>query len=201
MYKESDFSKCLFNPFSEDVFKVYPRLLKIKEIATSIDNKLMKYIICVYDYRSPIVVNNRELKIRKQLAAELVGYDLTSQQAKEIFNIENDDILLAIDFFLKNFIHNRTWYMICSNESIFWEYGKRMLKPISETDESGKRLKEKDIISAMADKTKLSEDMQSIDDRLDAAYKKLYGDDMVRLYNRGTTPETIAKDRKYVQAN
>lgn len=76
MYKESDFSKCLFNPLSENLFSVYPQLTSIKDAWPAITEKTMKYIICVYDYRSPIVTQNREIKIRKQVEAELSGYNI-----------------------------------------------------------------------------------------------------------------------------
>lgn len=198
MYKDSDFSKCLFNPCVDDLFKAYPQLNKIKEINGKIDGKLMKYIICVYDYRSPVVVHNRELKIRKQVAAEFCGYNLQKDNLKSIFNIEEEYILQAIDTFLKLFIHSRVWYMICCNENIFWEYGQRMLKPVGINDEeSGKKMSEKDIIAAMQAKTKLSEDMAAIDERLDAAYKRLYGNEsMDKFISGATTPERIAYERK-----
>jgi len=198
MYRSEDFKKCLFNPCVIDIFDAYEQLGKIKAISDKIDDKLMKYIVCVYDYRSPIVINNRELKIRKQLGAEMAGYNMQSNELTALFNIEYDYVLAAIDTFLKSFIHSRTWYMICSNESAFWEYGQRMLSPVGTiSEDGGKKMSEKDIMAAMALKTKLSEDMLAIDERLDASYKKLYGDDVNRMVNRGTTPETIAKERKY----
>lgn len=197
MYKKEDFSKCLFNPCLEDVFASYPQLEKIKNISPNIDNKFMKYIICVYDYRSPIVIQNRELKIRKQVAAEFCGYDLINDNIKHIFNIDVDYVLQAIDTFLKSFIHSRIWYMICCNENIFWEYGQRMLSPVTNKDDAGKPMTEKAITEAMALKTKLSEDMASIDERLDAAYKRLYGNESLsKFISGGTTPERIANERK-----
>lgn len=198
MYKESDFSKCLFNPCTPNIFVTYPQLNKIKDIDSRIDSRLMKYIICVYDYRSPIVVHNRELKIRKQVAAEFCGYDFVKEDLKYLFNIDEDYVLKAIDTFLKSFIHSRIWYMICCNENIFWEYGQRMLKPVGIMDEEGgKKLSEKDLISAMQAKTKLSEDMAAIDERLDAAYKRLYGNESLDKFISGaTTPERIAFERK-----
>lgn len=197
MYKEIEFSKCLFNPTVSDVFTSYPQLNKIKALDKKVDNKLMKYIICVYDYRSPIVLHNRELKIRKQVAAEFCGYDFVKEDLKYLFNIEEDYVLQAIDTFLKSFIHSRIWYMICCNENIFWEYGQRMLMPVGNMGEEGKKLSEKDLIAAMQAKTKLSEDMSSIDERLDAAYKRLYGNESLNKFISGaTTPERIAAERK-----
>ena len=204
MFKQSDFSRCLFNPFLEDLFKEYKQLSVFKDISKMIDNRLMKYIIVVYDYNSPIVLKYRDLKIRKQQAAEFCGYDIMKDTMDIIFNLEEDYMLKAVDLFLKKFIHNRTWYMICANESIFWEYGQRMLKPVGSEEEGGKKLSEKDLIAAMQAKTKLSEDMSAIDERLDSGYKRLYGDENMRRFtNRATTPESIARERqeKNVQSN
>jgi hypothetical protein len=61
--------------------------------------------------------------------------------------------------------------MICANEQTFFEYSRRMMKPVEEKD-----AKEKDLMSAIAIKSKLSEDMDAINNRLDSYYDKLYGD-------------------------
>lgn len=197
MYKETDFSKCLFNPLTDGLFTTYPQLGKIKEVWPAITEKTMKYIICVYDYRSPIVTQNREIKIRKQVAAELSGYDIINDDIKWLFNIESDFLLKSIDTFLKTFIHSRVWYMICCNEHIFYEYGQRMLKIVDNKDDSGKPMTEKAVTEAMVLKTKLSDDMATIDERLDTAYKRLYGDEKAdKFINSATTPERIASERK-----
>lgn len=196
MYSDKEFSKCIFSPLVVDMFVSYPQLSKIQKISNEIDNKLMKYIVCVYDYRSPVVIHNRELRVRKQVAAEFVGYDIMKDDLKTIFNLEYDYLIQAVDTFLKSFIHSRTWYMICCNESAFWEYGQRMLAPVG-IEETDKKMSEKDIISAMQLKTKLSEDMAAIDERLDVGYKKLYGDERLDKFLMGaTTPERIAFERK-----
>ena len=203
MYSEKDFNKCLFNPCVGDMFASYSQLNKIQSIDRSIDNRLMKYIACVYDYRSPIAESNRDLRIRKQVAAEFVGYDLQKDDLKSIFDLSIDYILQAVDFFLKHFIHNRTWYMICCNENIFYEYGQRMFTPVSNKDEGGKAMTEKATTEAMVLKTKLSDDMATIDERLDAAYKRLYGNEsMDKFISGATTPESIAFERaKNVRKN
>lgn len=196
MYAEKDFEKCLFNPCEVDMFVSYPQLKKIQDISPLIDNKLMKYIVCVYDYKSPIVTNNRDLKVRKQVAAEFAGYDFLKNDISHIFNISEEYIMKAIDTFLKTFIHSRTWYMICCNEGIFYEFGQRMLLPVTTKDEGGKPMTEKALTETMVLKTKLSDDMASIDERLDAAYKRLYGNEQIDKFIGATTPERVAYERK-----
>jgi len=195
-YTSKDFNKCLFNPCEIDMWVEYPQLLEVKEVSPYVTEKLMKYIICVYDYKSPIVINNRELKIRKQLAAEFAGYDLMKDDLKPIFELSAEHVIKAVDLFLKKFIHSRVWYMICCNENIFFEYGQRMLQPVSNKSEDGKPMTEKAITEAMVLKTKLSDDMATIDERLDAAYKRLYGGEQVDKFLSGSTsPERIAFER------
>ncbi len=195
-YLEKDFKNCLFNPCVIDLFDEYPQLKELKDISPYVSNKLMKYIISVYDYKSPIVINNRELKIRKQLAAEFAGYDLMNDDLKPMFELSADHVIKAVDLFLKKFIHSRVWYMICCNENIFFEYGQRMLTPVSGKSEDGKPMTEKAITEAMVLKTKLSDDMATIDERLDAAYKRLYGGEQVDKFLSGsTTPERMAFER------
>lgn len=196
MYGVKEFEKCLFNPCEKDMFVSYPQLKKIQDISPLIDNKLMKYIVCVYDYKSPIVINNRDLKVRKQVAAEFAGYDFLKNDISHIFNISVEYVMKAIDTFLKTFIHSRTWYMICCNENIFYEYGQRMLLPVATKDEGGKPMTEKALTETMVLKTKLSDDMASIDERLDAAYKRLYGNEQIDKFIGATTPERIAYERK-----
>ncbi len=196
MYEKKNFEKCVFNPCEVDMFVSYPQLSELRSISENIDNKLIKYIVCVYDYRSPIVIDNRELKVRKQVAADFCGYDVLKSDLNYLYNIEPDYMLQAIDTFLKKFIHSRVWYMICCNEHIFWEYGQRMLKPVANKGEDGKPMTEKAITEAMALKTDLSKDMADIDERLDASYKRLYGDERVdKFLSSATTPERIAYER------
>lgn len=173
MYKDQDFNKTLFNPLKKgSIFEAYPRLEKLKDIG--VDERLVKYIICVYDYNSPFVRDYKDLKLRKQTAAQFVGYDLGKDASllDDLFDFKNSTFIDAVDIFLKEFINSMLYYGICANEQTYWEYGKRMMQPIDAADS-----KEKDIISAIATKSKLSEDMANIRGRIENDYRKLYGDD------------------------
>ena len=69
---DKEFEKCLFDPRVVDMFVSHQSLSDIQKIDSRIDNKLMKYISCVYDYKSPIVIHNRDLKVRKRLGRNIV---------------------------------------------------------------------------------------------------------------------------------
>lgn len=188
---DKEFEKCLFDPRVVDMFVSYQSLSDIQKIDSRIDNKLMKYISCVYDYKSPIVIHNRDSKVRKRLGAEFAGYNEDKDDVETIYGLGEDYILQAVDIFLKDFVHNRTWNLIVCNESLFYEYSKRILEPISPSEKKN----DKDIIAAMIAKATLTENMASICDRLDIDYKKLYGEDIIQLSSFATSPYSIAYER------
>jgi hypothetical protein len=172
MYKYQDFTSCLFNPLEKNLLVKYPQLIvllpKCKE-----DEKVLRFIISMYDPNNPVVRENRDPLLRKKSCAVLAGFDLIKDEVflDEIFNYTNEGIVEKTDRFLKEFVHIRLWSMICANEQTFFEYSKRMMKPVEEAG-----AKEKDLMSAIAIKSKLSEDMDAINNRLDSYYDKLYGD-------------------------
>jgi hypothetical protein len=194
---DKEFGKCLFDPRVVDMFVEYPSLGEFQGIDARVDNRLMKYISCVYDYKSPIVIHNRDSKVRKRVGAQYAGYDESKEDVETLYGLKEDYLLLAVDIFLKNFIHNRTWNLIVCNESLFYEYSKRILEPVGKDEKKG----DKDVISAMLSKTTLSENMASICDRLDIDYKKLYGEDIDRMSNFATSPYSIAYERSKLKNN
>jgi len=172
MYKYQDFTSCLFNPLEKNLLVKYPQLIVLLPKCKD-DEKVLRFIISMYDPNNPVVRENRDPLLRKKSCAVLAGFDLIKDEAflEEIFNYTNEEIVEKTDRFLKEFVHIRLWSMICANEQTFFEYSKRMMKPVEEAG-----AKEKDLMSAIAIKSKLSEDMDAINNRLDSYYDKLYGD-------------------------
>lgn len=172
MYKYQDFTSCLFNPLEKNLLVKYPQLIVLLPKCKD-DEKVLRFIISMYDPNNPVVRENRDPLLRKKSCAVLAGFDLIKDEVflEEIFNYTNEEIVEKTDRFLKEFVHIRLWSMICANEQTFFEYSKRMMKPVEEAG-----AKEKDLMSAIAIKSKLSEDMDAINNRLDSYYDKLYGD-------------------------
>ncbi len=85
--------------------------------------------------------------------------------------------------------NNRIWSMIVSNEQTFFEYQTKLLSPVE-----GER--DKDILQALQIKSKIMDDLNTINDRLDSYYMKLYGEDQELLKvikaDKRLTPEFIA---------
>lgn len=201
MYTDIDFKKMLFNPLHEDLFVRYPQLSIIQKISTEINNKVMKYIACVYDYNSPFVRDYRNLTVRKQEVARFAGYSLVENAAilKVIFELDNEIYLNAVDMFLKEFVRSRLWALISGQETLFWEFNIRVLQPIDKVGVGDKKPTEKDIIAAMAAKTSLSNSQIDLISQIETGYQSLYGDDVKKFTNRSTSPEQIASERANIK--
>jgi hypothetical protein len=182
---ELDFSRCFFDPQPKNLLKTYPELQEI-----SGDERLLRYIIALYDLNSPLVRKYMDIGIRKREAARMAGYDLRKEEneLEAIYSFENEAARKAAVRFLKKYQFPREWYMICANEHTLYEYGERMLKPI----DSEKTNIEKDWIGALADKEKLSAGMEAINRRIETGYKRLFGDDAALEAKQMTTAESMA---------
>jgi len=185
-YNEKDFSRCRFNPLKTNLFKSYPELINLSHDEMYNEN-IARYIIAAYDPESPIVKRYRDVKQRKALAINVA--EITDIAFGEKLNdLEFPFLVDAIDNYLKNHAKSMLWYMICSNEQTFYEYGRRLLQPIKEQE-----TKEKDLISAIATKSKLSEDMQTLYERIKKGYLELYDDENLQeKATSGFKPEQFA---------
>ncbi len=131
-----------------------------------------------------------ELKIRKEQAAVLSGFSLIKDNEKlhDVFFFLSDQLVDMVDEFLRK-QNNRIWSMIVSNEQTFFEYQTKLLSPVE-----GDR--DKDILQALQIKSKIMDDLNTINDRLDSYYMKLYGEDQELLKvikaDKRLTPEFIA---------
>lgn len=170
-YSITDFEGCKYNPLSKDFKTKYKELFNIVPGSFIGDkDKLLKYICLMYDPKSPLIQDSASIETRQRIAAQYAGYDLSEDKMDSIFSLEDYSIIETIDKFLKEHIHERLWYMICVNEQTFYEYGKRLFKPTN-WDEATKEL------NAISIKSKLSEDMASINQRIESDYRLLYMED------------------------
>lgn len=172
-YLEKDFEKCRFNPLKRNLFKAYPELGNLSN-DPNYNESIARFIIITYDPGSPVIKKYRELKQRKVAAcelAEITDANLISQ----LHELSVSFVVEAIDVYLKNYAKSMLWYMISANEQTFFEYGKRMMEPIKDAES-----REKDLISAIATKSKLSEDMETIYERVKKGYNELYDDDVLQ---------------------
>lgn len=154
------------------------------------EDQMIAYVLYMYDQNTPMKEQFPDLKIRKEQSAILSGYDLVKDNEilHDIFFFRSTKVIEMVDEFLRK-QNNRIWSMIVSNEQTFFEYQTKLLSPVE-----GER--DKDILQALQIKSKIMDDLNTINDRLDSYYMKLYGEDQELLKvikaDKRLTPEFIA---------
>lgn len=195
IYKKKDFANCQFNPLADQpILTEYP---KFNEIILpewvdepQLDN-IIRYVIMVYDPKSILVYNERDLNYRKGIAAELASFDLADEEfMATIYNSSHAFIAELILKFLMRFAKSKEWAALCAFEFAFWESIQMILEPIS-----GKNNKEE--LDAVQKKATIKDELDKDIRRLESYFKAFCGEDndLLDKARKRITPEMIA-DRK-----
>jgi hypothetical protein len=188
-YKKQDFAGCQFNPLVDGkMFDTYPTLTEIvlSEWLDENTDAILRYLIMVYDPKSPIVNNERDLNYRKGIAAQLVGLE-DQELCSTIYNSTHPYSADLIVRYLIRFVRSKEWAAICAFETAYTESVKEVIEPIS-----GKSSKER--LDSVQKKAAVKEEIIKDIERLDKLYKVFFGEDD-ELQNKGKrrlTPEMIA---------
>lgn len=172
MIGDKEYSRMEFDPtVKKNIQSVYP---KLKEIVGSGDDKMVRYVILMYDVSSPLRQHYPELGKRKEFAASIAGYDLMKDNVVSLFDFKIDEepheeLLDMIIKYLK-YQNNWVWSMIVSNEQAFYEYNRRVMMPVEGN-------KDKDILQAINIKTQIMSSQDEIYQRLQKYYRDLSGGD------------------------
>lgn len=172
MIADKEYSKMEFDPtVKKNIQTVYP---KLKEIVGSGDDKMVRYVILMYDVSSPLRQHYPELGKRKEFAASIAGFDLMKDNVVSLFDFKVDEepheeLLDMIIKYLK-YQNNWVWSMIVSNEQAFYEYNRRVMMPVEGN-------KDKDILQAINIKTQIMSSQDEIYQRLQKYYRDLSGGD------------------------
>lgn len=177
MISDNDYLRMEFNPtVKKNLTVVYP---KLKQIVGSVDDKMLRYVLLMYDQMSPLREYYPELGKRKNFAASIAGYDLDKDDVTELFDfkIKNEEdeyvpceaMLELIMKYLK-YQNNWIWSMIVSNEQAFYEFNQRVMMPVD-----GGR--DKDILQAVNIKTQIMQSQDDIAQRLKKYFRELSGGD------------------------
>jgi len=188
-YQQKDFDFCQFNPLvSGKMLEAYPKLLEIIEpdwIDADVD-ALLRFIIMVYDPKSPLIANEKDINYRKGVAGELAGMDDPDilETICTATHAYSSDLTIK---YLMRFAKSKEWAAICAFESSFWESIKEVMKPIS-----GKNSKE--VLDSVQKKSAIKEEIEKDILRLDKLYRTFFGDDddLQNRTKRRLTPELMA---------
>lgn len=192
IYTEKEFANCVFNPLSKGkMIKNYPKLNEILDSEDKTQNyidRLIRYTIALYDSQSPLVYQEKELKFRKQAAAELAGFheEVDVDVLNKIYECKDERAVKISLLYLKKFIKSRVWAMIVSAEQAFWNATDKLMIQVTEGRNETLALLE------IQDRTH---------DRLSKLYIEFYGEDMDLMKvdkDFHITPEKLAKMKKDV---
>ena len=176
MISSKEYLKMEFNPTVKNSLTAeYP---KLKKILGDADDKMIRYVVLMYDVSSPLRQHYPELGKRKEFAASIAGYDMMKDDVTCLFDFKvkvNDEYepyeeLLDIIIKYLKYQNNWVWTMIISNEQAFFEYNKRVMMPVEGN-------KDKDILQAISIKTQIMTSQDEIYQRLQKYYKDLSGGD------------------------
>lgn len=152
-------------------------------------NSIVLYIIFVFDKKSPFHLKYRDIKKKKEIAAQEASLPEKDGFDEQVLNNENEEVLkMTVDFL--TFQNDKMWTEIAVYESLFSEYAGLLFKPINES-------KDKDLVAATNSKAKIREEFSSVRLQLDRLYMEFYGNDTSLLDKAQKTtrfsPESVSK--------
>lgn len=161
-----------FNPVDKGLFKKSPELPKIM----GTDNeKMIRYVLLMYDQKSPLHREYPDIDQRKTQAASIAGIEenvdnyFTFTVPGEDGPMPFEELLNTVSKFTQ-YQNSRLWSLIVVNTEAFYEYQRRIMAQVGgEVD--------KDALSAVTLKTKLLEAIDQIHRRLEKYYDELTGGD------------------------
>lgn len=199
---KKDFKDLKYNVFGieKDVinakaFRSYYVLLSTEGNVKRPDlDKILRYAMALYDKRSPIPRAIANIGERKREAALSAGYDLKldDEALSALFDFTDHELQLIVLHFLRE-DNNMYWSMIVSNEQTFWEYQRALNTIVIGKDEKNK-------LDALKVKSVLMDDCNTITERVETYYHKVFGDGEVKVKAKQAsfTPEAMANRSKNV---
>jgi hypothetical protein len=182
LFVEDDFKVLSINPFEKNFIKNKIVQQVFGRVSQS-DEPILKYIILLYDSKSPMRLKIPLLSDRKIECAELAELKTGKE---EIFDLRHDNIVGYINSYLR-YQQSKIWSILAANEEVLWQYQSELLTPITQykTD--------KDKLQALEIKSKLMAECDAIIKRIDSYEEKLFGDNTDKKDKiLSMTPEMIA---------
>lgn len=178
-FSKNDFARLQYNvydlPEDKEVLEHWKELKRFPEFTTKNltginRDKVMRYIILVYDKRSPLL-SQKNLSLRKKTAAELAGFEkneagLFQDSVMAMINLENKHIARMIIRYAR--IQSDTKYalLVAGMEALY----ENLIK-ISATG------KDEDVIDS-AEKSKLFEQSEKMGEKLERMADELFNNDL-----------------------
>lgn len=171
-----DFSKCRYNPLSEDFWEHAK-----PELGKHGSENAMRWIVATYDPNSPLLKKYPSLKDRRAASSQIFDYEAAGLETE------------AIIAFLK-VVNSRKWASIVAIETALWEQMEVIMKPIEFVGAG----QDKDKLAAVNMKNATAESIVELNAKLDSLMEQFQTEDKADTIKtektkRPTRPEDFAK--------
>ena len=94
---------------------------------------LVKYVVYMYDKKSPMRRYYSDIDQRKTECAILAGYDTDENNTalEKIFNFTDEVAKYLVTEYIK-YINDKIWAVLQGNEEVLWQYNQELLNPITD---------------------------------------------------------------------
>lgn len=181
LFTEEDFKVLTIDPFAKSFAKQKIVEQLFGKLNPS-EDAVIKYVILLYDSKSPLRLKIPLLFDRKKECAELAGLSVKDN----IFDLSHPKIVGYVNTYLK-YQQSKVWSILAANEEVLWQYQSELLTPITQfkTD--------KDKLQALEIKSKLMAECDAIIKRIESYEEKLFGDNNDKKDKiLSMTPEAIS---------
>jgi hypothetical protein len=180
-YTEQHFKPCQFNPLEENLLAAYPELAEfLIPFNLTAGVRELRYIIMMYDPKTPLKRSTHLMAAQKMEAAQLSGFDLEKDEKKleEMYDFTDPQFTLLVSAYLARFVQSKKFVMLITLEQVWWEYNSNLLKKV--TGENSKQE-----LDAIEKKSKLRVEMEAIIQTMDRYREEFYGKDEVLIEQVG----------------
>lgn len=190
IFNTKDFTDLKYKVFEKEPSKIKElSVLGFDKINRPDKDNLIRYVMAMYDQRSPVIRVFTDLAMRKKESAIVSGYDLDKDQAilTGLFDMTDTDLQELTMAFLKE-ENIFEWSMIVSNEQVFYELQKALITEVV--------AESKDKLQSLQLKGKIMDECDTIAERVARYYQKVFGDEELANKAKQTkkfTPESQAK--------
>lgn len=168
--------------------EVFPSLNRTERAET---NRIVRYIIYMYDKESPVRHRIKKIEERKTYSAKKAGYSNKVDEVKRKRIIDSRDPLIvhAICEFIE-YINDFQWAQLVTDEQLFWDYNKQLM----EAPQKGKKIPSTEITrkkALRAEVKALQEDIENLEYTIFAGDREL-AETVKEVRKSATFPEQIA---------
>lgn len=198
LFVEEDFRRMAFNihpvEAKKDLLKEIPALKRYESFRSYTPkegekrDQVIRYVLYLYDMKSPFVSHYSDLQERKETVAVVCGYDLGKDEKRlnQMFMLEDKELLDMILEFMRD-QNWMKWSLLVSCEQTFYEYQRVILDQVTnyKTD--------KDRLGAVQLKSQMMDDCDKIIDRIEKYHQDIFGSKEIieRAVGRTSSPESM----------